>query len=127
MNKRDLDPIIDRFLAAWTSQEVGRVLDCYTEDLIYCDPNTRGMVEGRDAMGRYLSKLFAAWEMTWSNRSFYELKGDDGAAFLWHATFKRPGRELIVQADGMDLALLRGDKICRNEVYFDRTVLAPLM
>ncbi len=48
-------------------------------------------------------------------------------AFLWHATFRRPGDSRVVEADGMDLAILRGDRLARNEVYFDRAVLAPLM
>ena len=32
----------------------------------------------------------------------------------------------MVEADGMDIVLLEGDRIKRNEVYFDRAVLAPL-
>jgi hypothetical protein len=48
-------------------------------------------------------------------------------AFLWRATFRRPGGSRVVEADGMDLAVLRGERLVRNEVYFDRAVLAPLM
>jgi ketosteroid isomerase-like protein len=127
MNPSDLEPLVKRFLDAWTSQDVERVLDCYTDDLRYRDPNTRGEVIGRDGMRRYLTKLFAAWRMTWARREMFPLAGGDGVAFLWHATFRRPEGSLVVEADGMDLAVLRGDKLARNEVYFDRAVLAPLM
>jgi ketosteroid isomerase-like protein len=127
MNTQHRDRLIARFLEAWTSQEVERVLDCYTEDLRYRDPNTRGTVEGREAMRRYLTKLFAAWQMTWARREVFELQNDDGVAFLWRATFRRQGGSQVVEADGMDLALLRGDRLARNDVYFDRAVLAPLL
>ncbi len=127
MDRTDLERIIPAFLDAWTSQDVERVVSLYTEDVRYRDPNTRGYVEGRDALRRYLRKLFDAWQMTWHEREVFDLDGTDGVAFLWHATFRRPGKDLVVEADGMDLALLRGDQLARNEVYFDRAVLAPLM
>jgi ketosteroid isomerase-like protein len=117
--------IAERFLAAWNSQDVDSVLACYTEDLVYRDPNTKGEVRGREAMGRYLGKLFAAWTMHWSLREAYPLQ-EGGAAVLWRASFRR-GESPTVEADGMDLVLMRGERIARNDVYFDRSVLASLM
>lgn len=35
--------------------------------------------------------------------------------------------EIKDMADGMDLVVIDGDRIKRNEVYFDRAVLAPLL
>ncbi len=127
MTKQDLEALTASFLDAWNSQDVERVVACYTEDVRYRDPNTRGHVEGRDALRRYLQKLFASWQMTWARREVFELAGDAGVAFLWHATFRRPGGALTIEADGMDLVLLRGDRLARNEVYFDRAALAPLV
>jgi uncharacterized protein (TIGR02246 family) len=122
-----VERLVARFLAAWNSQDVERVLATYTEDVRYRDPNTRGHVEGREAMSRYLRKLFAAWQMTWAQREIFQLAGADGVAFLWHATFRRHGGSQVVEADGMDLALVRGEQLARNEVYFDRAALAPLL
>ena len=127
MGKQDLEELTARFLDAWNSQDVERVVACYTEDVRYRDPNTRGHVEGRDALRRYLRKLFASWQMTWARREVFELAGSTGVAFLWHATFRRPGSAQMAEADGMDLVVLRGDQLVRNEVYFDRAVLAPLL
>lgn len=124
MDPQHLDELIDRFLAAWNSQDVERVVACYTEDVRYRDPNTRGHVEGRDALRRYLRKLFAGWQMSWARREVFELAGQHGVAFLWRATFRRAGETRSVEADGMDLAVVRGDRLCRNDVYFDRTALA---
>ena len=127
MEDKALTVLVDRFLDAWNAQDVEAVVACYTDDVVYRDPNTRGNIEGADAMRRYLSKLFANWTMTWATRETYPLKDQEGAAFLWHATFRKPDGETVVEADGMDLVLLRGDRIARNDVYFDRAVLAPLL
>ena len=123
MNREHRDFLVKRFMDAWTSQDVDRVLDCYTDDVRYHDPNTRGDVTGRDAMRRYLTRLFAGWQMTWAAREVFDLAGQDGVALLWRATFRRPGQDGVIEIDGMDLALLRGDRVARNEVYFDRAAL----
>ena len=127
MDKQVLEHLITGFLDAWNSQDVERVVACYTHDVRYRDPNTRGYVEGREAMRRYLRKLFAAWQMTWARREAFALAGGGGAAFLWRATFRRPFGDFVVETSGMDLAVLRGEQLARNEVFFDRAVLAPLL
>lgn len=127
MQTQQLDSLMVRFLDAWNAQDVERVVACYTEDVRYRDPNTRGYVEGRDALRRYLRKLFSSWEMTWARRESFPLAPPaEGVAFLWRATFRKPGSDHVVEADGMDLAVLRGELLARNEVYFDRVALAPL-
>ena len=68
MDKQDLEGQAAVLLDAWNSQDVERVAACYAEDVRYRDPNTRGHVEGRDALQRYLRKLFATWQMTWARR-----------------------------------------------------------
>lgn len=121
------DELASTMLAAWTSQDVERVLACYSHDLRYRDPNTRGEVCGREAMARYLNKLFGPWVMTWDAREIHPLRDRDGAAVLWYATFRMGGGSRVVSAEGMDLVLFEGDLISRNEVYFDRGVLAPFV
>lgn len=122
----ELESLATSFLDAWTSQDVEAVLACYTDDLVYRDPNTRGDVVGAGAMRRYLTKLFAAWRMTWTLREAHPLATGHGAAILWHATFRRAAGGAVVEADGMDLICLEGGRARRNEVYFDRTALASL-
>jgi ketosteroid isomerase-like protein len=127
MNEEKLREITERFLAAWNAQDVEAVLGCYTDDLVYRDPNTRGEIRGADAMRSYLETLFSRWIMTWEPRSIFTLSNKEGVAALWHASFRRPNGTATVEADGMDLILIQGDRISRNEVYFDRTVLASLL
>ena len=127
MTESELRGFAERFLSAWNTQDVERVVACYTDDLVYRDPNTRGEVHGADAFRHYLKKLFGAWTMEWFLRDGHPFAGKEGAAVLWHASFRKAGGDAVVEADGMDLVLMRADRIARNEVYFDRAVLAPLL
>jgi ketosteroid isomerase-like protein len=123
-----LEPFARRFLDAWNTQDTERVVAVYTDDVVYLDPNTRGEVRGADALHRYLTKLFEAWEMHWSFREGYVAAADaDVATVLWRATLRRAGQDEEVEVEGIDLVAVEGDRIKRNEVYFDRAVLAPLL
>lgn len=127
MDNKELIRICEEFLGAWNTQDVEKTVACYTEDLFYVDPNTRGPVQGQDAMRRYLLKLFANWKMHWALREAHAFRDTDGAAVRWHATFQKPGGGKAVECDGMDFVIMEGGKIKQNEVYFDRTILAPLL
>lgn len=78
-------------------------------------------------MRRYLLKLFRGWRMRWALREAYSLSGVDGAAVLWRASFRRADAEQTIELDGMDLVVMRRRLISRNDVYFDRAALAPLL
>ena len=46
---------------------------------------------------------------------------------MWHASLGPADGEQSVELDGMDLVLMEGDLVKRNEVYFDRAAIASLM
>ncbi len=127
MDARALEQRAYEVIEAWNTQDVARVVECYTEDLVYVDANTRGTVNGRKAFSRYLSKLFDAWKMQWSIKEFHPFEGGNGGAFLWRARLGPVGGGPAVEIDGMDLVLLRGNLLARNEVYFDRALLAQAL
>lgn len=127
MANERINELAERFLSAWNTQDVEQVVSCYTYDLVYRDPNTRGEVRGTDGMRRYLTKLFSTWQMHWSLREVYPLAGEEGAAVLGQGSFRKAGGDKMVQADGMDLVIIGGDRVKRNEVYFDCAVLASLL
>jgi SnoaL-like protein len=127
MNHERVVELAERLLAAWNSQDVDRVLGCYTASARYRDPNTHGFVEGSEALRSYLTKLFDRWRMHWSVREAYPLSEAEGAAVLWRASFRLADGATTVEVDGIDLALLEGDRMYRNDVYFDRAALAPLL
>ncbi len=113
-------------LDAWNRQDVEAVLDRYTPDGSYLDPNTEGPVVGREAMGRYLTKLFGAWQMHWEERDHFLFGEADGAAVLWRANLRRREGGPEATVEGMDLILMEGELVKRNEVHFDRARLAAL-
>lgn len=124
MDKREQAiQLAERVLSAWNNQDVESVLSCYTEDCIYQDPNTQGPVKGRESFGKYLSKLFQQWKMHWSLREFFLFADESGGAFLWHAELTPASGGKTFEIDGMDLVVLRGERLSRNEVYFDRMTL----
>ena len=127
MDRETMLALAEEFLGAWNTQEVDRVLSCYTTDLEYRDPNTRGAVRGMEGMRRYLTKLLGRWQMHWSLREAHLFDGGQGCAVLWHATFRQAGSDTTVAIDGIDFVEMRGNRIARNEVCFDRTQLAPLL
>ena len=77
-------------------------------------------------MRRYLRKLFDAWQMQWFLKEAHPLQQRNGAAILWRATFQKKGNGRVIEAEGMDLIVFEGDRIKRNEVYFDRMRLLPV-
>ena len=127
MDESRMYELAQHVLDEWNSQDVKRVVSVYTADVTYVDPNTRGAVKGEKALGRYLTKLFARWKMHWTLREAFLFEGKGGCAVLWHATFQKAEGGMTVETDGMDLVVVRGDRIERNEVYFDRAILAPLL
>ena len=58
--------------------------------------------------------------MHWSLREFFQFADGSGGAFLWHASLTPAAGGKTAEIDGMDLVKLRGDRLSRNEVYFDR-------
>ena len=123
MDRQEGLKLSQSILAAWNTQDVDKVLSCYTEDCVYLDPNTRGPIVGRDAFRRYLARLFQGWNMHWSLREFFPFSDEEGGAFLWHADVTPASGGKTTEIFGMDLALVRSQRLCRNEVYLDRTAL----
>jgi ketosteroid isomerase-like protein len=113
----------EKVLSAWNEQDVEKTVACYTEDCLYLDPNTRGHVQGRDALRRYLTRLFEKWTMHWTLREFHPFGAENGGAFLWHASLTSATGGPTAEIDGMDLVQLEGNRLKRNEVYFDRMSL----
>ena len=123
MDREEAMTLIETILTAWNSQDVDKVVSCYTADCVYRDPNTRGAVEGHEALRRYLTRLFERWTMHWSLREYFPFTDGDGGAFLWHAQLTPASGGKTAEIDGMDLAVIRDGRLSRNEVYFDRMVL----
>lgn len=72
---------------------------------------------GRAALLAYFRRLLAANPaMVWTRERLDPVEG--GFAVTWRARVPVPGGEAL-DLKGMDLVLLRGGEIARNEVHFD--------
>lgn len=119
-SEEELADFCKRWLAGWTGNDPGALIDFYAEDAFYCDPGVRGGLRGREEILEYFTKLLAANpDWTWEFREV--LPTAKGCTLKWHATI--PVGESVVEEDGVDIVELQDWKITRNEVYFDRAAL----
>lgn len=65
--------------------------------------------------------------MHWTARQLFPLADATGVAALWQATLGPIGGDRRLEITGVDLVVLEGDLVQRNEVYFDRAALVPLL
>ncbi|TFG04521.1 MAG: nuclear transport factor 2 family protein [Promethearchaeota archaeon] len=124
MQKRKLEQFCREWLNAWTGNKPEELIQFYAEDGYYQDPANSEGIRGRSDMLIYFRKLLAKnpdWK--WNLDELYPTP--KGFILKWNA--KIPVGKDLVNAKGMDIVELRGDKITKNEVYFDRTPLFEKM
>jgi hypothetical protein len=110
----------DRWLPAWTGNDPERLLAFYADDAVYRDPAVPAGVHGRAEILAYFRRLLARYpDWVWTNNGVRPLSG--GFLNYWHAVI--PDGDRVVECDGVCTVLVMDGLICRNEVYFDRTML----
>lgn len=120
MDKKRLLQFCEKWLSAWTGNNPTALLKFYHENALYIDPaNTEGL-KGHKEIGRYLERLLAMNpDWTWKPIEVFPI--ETGAILKWECTIP-VGKETIHEF-GLDIVEIEGEKITRNEVYFDRTKL----
>ena len=120
MNKEELFKFCTNWLAAWTGNKPDALLDFYHQDALYIDPANREGLKGHKEIGRYFEKLLDVYhDWTWKPIEVFPI--EKGTIVKWKCTIP-VGQETIHEV-GLDIVEIEGDKITRNEVYFDRTRL----
>lgn len=118
MDAAALERFCDDWFRAWAGNEPKRLLDYYADDATYVDPARPGGIMDRGDLAAYFEKLLDANPgMVWTRDRLFEIPG--GFVVQWTARIPVNGREIVER--GMDLVLLKGRRILRNEVYFDRS------
>jgi ketosteroid isomerase-like protein len=111
----DLEDFNRRWLQAWSDKDVARLLDFYTADVLYLDPQTPTGLKGREALGAYLTGLFAATPpMRYDPHEIWPTA--NGYCGRWYCTISTPGGP-PGYLRGFDLVVLDGEQIALNEVY----------
>lgn len=103
------------WLAAWSDKDVPRLLQFYSGDASYKDPNVPAGVRGHSALGVYLTKLFANTPpMRYEPDTVWAIDG--GFCGRWYCTIELgAGKRSMLR--GFDFVALDGDRIVQNEVY----------
>lgn len=117
MTENELIRFIREWLAAWTGNRPGLLLEFYADDLYYQDPAMPGGIKDKESLGQYFTKLLAKnsewrWEMA---EYFITAKG---LVLKWKAEIPVNGQ--TIELYGLDILEMQNGKISRNEVYFDR-------
>lgn len=111
----DLNDFNARWLKAWTDKDVPALLRFYSADTVYRDPQTAEGLTGREALGAYLTGLFAATPpMRYDPHETWPTP--NGYCGRWYCTITPPDGPASYMR-GFDLVVLRGNEIVLNEVY----------
>jgi len=106
------------WLNAWTGNKPAKLLAFYAEDAFYSDPANPAGLNGVAQMSKYFEKLLAKNpEWIWTPLEIFNT--EKGFTLKWEAVIPVKEKQLVIS--GLDIVELTGDRITRNEVYFDRT------
>lgn len=120
MTLEELHRLCDAWLEAWTGNKPERLLAHYADDAFYRDPARPEGLRGREDLAAYFEKLLAKNpEWRWRRQALFPT--EKGFVLKWEA--RLPRGDTVLRLEGMDLVELEGNKIRRNEVYFDPTPL----
>ena len=120
MKPQDFEEFCRRWLVAWTGNQPERLIEFYSDDVLYRDPARPDGITGKAALSDYLRKLLRKNpDWVWSAKEI--IPSGKGFVLKWTATIPVASRTVIV--DGLDIVEVSGEQISRNEVFFDRSVL----
>jgi len=109
-----------RWLSAWSGNRPDVLIEFYGKDACYTDPARPEGLRGRHEIRAYFTKLLAKnpdWK--WELAELFPT--ERGFVVRWIATI--PTARGVVRVPGVDIVEVEGDRIERNDVYFDRTPL----
>jgi hypothetical protein len=117
MDKPDLKAFVDNWLSAWTGNKPQRLIKFYTDDVFYLDPANQDGIKGKVNLETYFTKLLSK-NANWKWRVMEVFPTAKGFTLKWEAIIPVLDKTFLIY--GVDIVEMRGDKICRDEIYFDR-------
>ncbi len=117
MNQVELESFCRQWLASWTGNEPQRLLAHYANDAFYRDPAKPEGLHGRQELELYFTKLLGA-NPNWRWEVMEVMPTPAGCTLKWQARI--PVGDQTIAEQGLDIVEISGEKITRNEVYFDR-------
>jgi len=123
MEIKDITTFCQNWLTAWTGNNPEKLISFYSKTAYYQDPANPKGLKGYDNLFPYFKKLLSA-NPNWTWQMIEAYPTEKGFVLKWVATIPVKSEEIVEY--GMDILELEGEKIIRNEVYFDRTELISL-
>jgi hypothetical protein len=106
----------EQWLAAWTGNRPEYLISFYSDDAFYSDPYIPQGLKGKEQLLGYFKKLISIYpDWKYEHVEIFPAKG--GFTLKWKLSIS-VNNETVVDY-GMDIVEISGDKIIRNEVYFD--------
>jgi len=118
VKKKEIMDFVAKWLSTWTGNTPDKLIEFYSKDAFYCDPANKEGLKGHDQILPYFRKLLAV-NPNWKWEAVEVFPTNAGFVAKWKATFP-VGSEVIIE-NGMDIVEVKGGKVTRNEVYFDRS------
>lgn len=115
-----------RCIDAWNRGDAAATAATYTDDVVYRDPKIVGLLEGGDALLRYLRKFFDVWSTDFVVTDERRIAGENAQLCMWDVvmTHRSSGRSTTIS--GMDLCVVRGGQLSRDEAFMDTLPLEAL-
>jgi hypothetical protein len=124
MEMKDIKAFCQNWLTSWTGNNPEKLISFYSKTAYYQDPENPKGLKGHDKIFPYFKKLLAV-NPKWIWRMTEAYPTEKGFVLKWRAIIPVKSEKIVEY--GMDILELEGDKIIRNEVYFDRTELISLL
>jgi steroid delta-isomerase-like uncharacterized protein len=125
-----VEKFVDRWIAAWTSHEVERVLDLVTDDIVYFEASWPETIRGKPQLREFLDWWWRGFPDISIERVGEPLLTADGsrAAFWWRASMTNsgpidppgiPATGKRVDYEGADFHEYRDGKVARLHITGD--------
>ena len=121
---KDWKAFADEWLDAWTGNKPDALLAYYTADAYYIDPAYPDGLRGHGQIAPYFRKLLSR-NPDWRWEAVEIFTTANGFILKWRAII--PVRDTQLTLHGLDIVEMEGERISRNEVYFDRVPWLELM
>ena len=108
----------DAWLKAWSKADAELVASLYCDDIDYRDPSVPLGIKNKADFIQYLEVLFKAWpSQQWKLEHLYP--HEENGSFSAEYSFQIANDKTAIRGRGMDLMVLKEDKICVNHVYLN--------
>jgi SnoaL-like domain len=113
--------LMDAQFDAWNRGDADAAIATCADNVVYSDPNID--LAGADALRTHLAAVFGRYRLHLVADDMFALDasdGTDGLMVCWTGTFAPLLGGPAAEVRGIDLILIEGDLIVRNDVRFDR-------